>query len=102
MGFGHRVYKNYDPRATVMRETCHEVLKELGTKDDSLEVAMVAGTHRAERPVLHREETLPNVDSQLWHYSKAMGIPSSMFTVIFAMARTVGWIAHWKRMTAKA
>ncbi|AKC32196.1 citrate synthase [Candidatus Pantoea carbekii] len=98
MGFGHRVYKNYDPRATVMRETCHEVLNELGMKDNLLEVAMEL-EHIALNDAYFIERKLyPNVDFYSGIILKAIGIPSSMFTVIFAMARTVGWIAHWKEM----
>ncbi len=73
MGFGHRVYKNYDPRATVMRETCHEVLKELGKKDDPAGSGDGAGAHRAERPVLHREETLPERRLLLRHHPESDG-----------------------------
>ena len=98
MGFGHRVYKNYDPRATVMRETCHEVLKELGTKDDLLEVAMELENIALNDPYFIEKKLYPNVDFYSGIILKAMGIPSSMFTVIFAMARTVGWIAHWSEM----
>ncbi|EOS94016.1 citrate synthase [Erwinia tracheiphila] len=98
MGFGHRVYKNYDPRATVMRETCHEVLKELGMKDDLLEVAMELEYIALNDPYFIERKLYPNVDFYSGLILKAMGIPSSMFTVIFAMARTVGWIAHWKEM----
>lgn len=98
MGFGHRVYKNYDPRATVMRETCHEVLNELGMKDDLLEVAMELEHIALNDPYFIERKLYPNVDFYSGIILKAMGIPSSMFTVIFAMARTVGWIAHWKEM----
>ncbi|HFW5992390.1 TPA: citrate/2-methylcitrate synthase, partial [Salmonella enterica subsp. enterica serovar Paratyphi A] len=98
MGFGHRVYKNYDPRATVMRETCHEVLKELGTKDDLLEVAMELEHIALNDPYFIEKKLYPNVDFYSGIILKAMGIPSSMFTVIFAIARTVGWIAHWNEM----
>lgn len=98
MGFGHRVYKNYDPRATVMRDTCHEVLNELGMKDDLLEVAMELEHIALNDPYFIERKLYPNVDFYSGIILKAMGIPSSMFTVIFAMARTVGWIAHWKEM----
>ncbi|MFP1922011.1 citrate synthase [Lonsdalea quercina] len=98
MGFGHRVYKNYDPRATVMRKTCHEVLKELKTKDDLLEVAMELEHIALNDPYFIERKLYPNVDFYSGIILKAMGIPSSMFTVIFAMARTVGWIAHWSEM----
>lgn len=98
MGFGHRVYKNYDPRATVMRETCHEVLKELDSKDELLEVAMELEHIALNDPYFIEKKLYPNVDFYSGIILKAMGIPSSMFTVIFAMARTVGWIAHWNEM----
>lgn len=99
MGFGHRVYKNYDPRATVMRDTCHEVLKELDLKDNNLlEVAMELEHIALNDPYFIEKKLYPNVDFYSGIILKAMGIPSSMFTVIFAMARTVGWIAHWNEM----
>ncbi|MBT9431333.1 citrate synthase [Candidatus Sodalis endolongispinus] len=98
MGFGHRVYKNYDPRATVMRETCHEVLKELKLSDDLLAVAMELEHIALHDPYFKERKLYPNVDFYSGIILKAMGIPSTMFTVIFAMARTVGWIAHWKEM----
>ncbi len=99
MGFGHRVYKNYDPRAKIMQRTCHEVLKELGIKDDpTLDMAM-----ELERIALHDDyfiskKLYPNVDFYSGIILKAMGIPTSMFTVLFAVARTVGWISQWKEM----
>ena len=99
MGFGHRVYKNYDPRAKIMQQTCHEVLKELGTKDDkTLDLAL-----ELERIALHDEyfiskKLYPNVDFYSGIILKAMGFPTSMFTVLFAVARTVGWISQWKEM----
>lgn len=98
MGFGHRVYKNYDPRATVMRETCHEVLQELGMKDDLLEVALQLEHIALNDPYFIERKLYPNVDFYSGLILKAMGIPTSMFTVIFAMARTVGWISHWIEM----
>ncbi|SKA33678.1 citrate synthase [Consotaella salsifontis] len=99
MGFGHRVYKNYDPRAKIMQQTCHEVLDELGIKDDPLlEVAM-----ELEHIALHDEyfvekKLYPNVDFYSGITLKALGFPTNMFTVLFALARTVGWIAQWKEM----
>ena len=99
MGFGHRVYKNYDPRAKIMQATCHEVLTELGIKDDPLlDLAL-----ELERIALHDEyfiskKLYPNVDFYSGIILKAMGIPTSMFTVLFAVARTVGWISQWKEM----
>ena len=99
MGFGHRVYKNYDPRAKIMQKTTHEVLSELGIKDDPLlDVAM-----ELERIALHddyfvEKKLYPNIDFYSGITLKAMGFPTSMFTVLFALARTVGWIAQWKEM----
>lgn len=101
MGFGHRVYKNFDPRATVMRETCHEVLKELGIKDPLLDVAMALEKVALEDAYFIEKKLYPNVDFYSGIILKAIGIPSSMFTVIFAMSRTVGWIAHWDEMLSQ-
>lgn len=98
MGFGHRVYKNYDPRAKVMRETCHEVLKELGIKDPLLELAMKLEDIARSDPYFIEKNLYPNVDFYSGIILKAIGIPTSMFTVIFALARTVGWVAHWHEM----
>lgn len=98
MGFGHRVYKNYDPRATVMRETCHEVLKELNLNDSLLEVAMELERIAVNDPYFIEKKLYPNVDFYSGIILKALGIPSNMFTVIFAIARTIGWIAHWNEM----
>jgi citrate synthase len=99
MGFGHRVYKNYDPRAKIMQQTCKEVLDELGIKDDPmLDMAV-----ELERIALHDDyfiskKLYPNVDFYSGIILKAMGFPTSMFTVLFAVARTVGWISQWKEM----
>ncbi len=98
MGFGHRVYKNHDPRATVMRETCHAVLNELNMKDNLLEVAMELERIALKDPYFIEKKLYPNVDFYSGIILKAMGIPSAMFTVIFAVARTIGWIAHWTEM----
>ena len=98
MGFGHRVYKNFDPRATVMRETCHEVLNELGIKDPLLDVAMALEKVALEDPYFIEKKLYPNVDFYSGIILKAIGIPTNMFTVIFAMSRTVGWISHWHEM----
>ncbi|PJG86309.1 citrate synthase [Conservatibacter flavescens] len=98
MGFGHRVYKNYDPRAKVMRETCHEVLSELGVNTPLLEVAMELERIALNDPYFIEHKLYPNVDFYSGIILKAIGIPVSMFTVMFALARTVGWIAHWKEM----
>lgn len=99
MGFGHRVYKNYDPRATVMRESCHEVLKELGCSDDPLfALAMKLESIALEDPYFIEKKLFPNVDFYSGIILKAIGIPVSMFTVIFALARTIGWVSHWHEM----
>lgn len=99
MGFGHRVYKNYDPRAKVIRETCHEVLKELKIQDDSLlEVAVRLEEIALKDEYFIEKKLYPNVDFYSGIIFQAMGIPSSMFTVIFAMARSIGWISQWKEM----
>ncbi|MCK3658747.1 citrate (Si)-synthase [Pasteurellaceae bacterium Pebbles2] len=98
MGFGHRVYKNYDPRAKVMRETCHEVLQELGINNPLLEVAMELERIALTDQYFIERNLYPNVDFYSGIILKAIGIPVSMFTVIFALARTVGWISHWKEM----
>tara|TARA_R110001592_G_scaffold3350_7_gene18724 strand:- start:74 stop:1360 length:1287 start_codon:yes stop_codon:yes gene_type:complete len=102
MGFGHRVYKNFDPRATVMRETCHDVLKELGISDPLLDVAMALEKVALEDPYFIEKKLYPNVDFYSGIILKAIGIPSSMFTVIFAMSRTVGWVSHWDEMLSQA
>ncbi|SUE43521.1 citrate synthase [Roseomonas gilardii] len=99
MGFGHRVYKNFDPRAKIMQATCHEVLTELGIKDEPLLDLAV----ELERIALHddyfiQRKLYPNVDFYSGIILKAMGIPTSMFTVLFAVARTVGWVSQWKEM----
>lgn len=98
MGFGHRVYKNFDPRATVMRETCHEVLTELKIKDPLLDVAMELERIALQDEYFVSKKLYPNVDFYSGIIMKAIGIPTSMFTVIFALSRTVGWISHWKEM----
>jgi citrate synthase len=98
MGFGHRVYKNYDPRATVMRKSCHEVLGELGVDDPLLELAMELERIALEDPYFAEKKLFPNVDFYSGIILKAMGFPTSMFTVLFAVARTVGWVAQWKEM----
>ena len=99
MGFGHRVYKNYDPRAKIMERTCHEVLKELGIKDDpTLDMAMELERIALSDDYFVSKKLYPNVDFYSGIILKAMGIPTSMFTVLFAVARTVGWISQWKEM----
>ena len=101
MGFGHRVYKNYDPRATVMRESCHEVLQELEVKDPLLEVAMELEKIALEDDYFKSKKLFPNVDFYSGIILKAIGIPTNMFTCIFALARTVGWISHWHEMLSQ-
>jgi citrate synthase len=98
MGFGHRVYKNFDPRAQVMRKTCHEVLGELGINDPLLELAMELERIALEDDYFVEKKLYPNVDFYSGIILKAMGFPTSMFTVLFAIARTVGWVAQWKEM----
>jgi citrate synthase len=101
MGFGHRVYKNYDPRAKLMRETCHEVLGELGLHDDPLfALSMKLEQIALEDDYFVQRKLYPNVDFYSGIVQKAMGIPTSMFTCVFALARTVGWIAQWGEMIA--
>ncbi len=99
MGFGHRVYKNYDPRATVLREMCHKVLEELGAGDQKMfEIALELERIAREDPYFLEKNLYPNVDFYSGMILKAIGIPLNMYTVIFAMARTVGWVAHWMEM----
>jgi citrate synthase len=99
MGFGHRVYKNYDPRAKIMQRTCHEVLAELGIKDDPLlDVALELERIALSDEYFIEKKLYPNIDFYSGITLKAMGFPTAMFTVLFAVARTVGWIAQWKEM----
>ncbi|MSQ59139.1 MAG: citrate (Si)-synthase [Betaproteobacteria bacterium] len=99
MGFGHRVYKNYDPRAKLMRETCHEVLGELGLQNDRLfKLAMELERIALEDDYFVEKKLYPNVDFYSGIVQRALGIPTSMFTAIFAVARTVGWVAQWNEM----
>jgi citrate synthase len=101
MGFGHRVYKNYDPRATLMRETCHEVLNELELHDNKLfKLAMELERIALEDPYFVEKKLYPNVDFYSGIVLRALGIPTDMFTAIFALARSVGWIAQWDEMIA--
>jgi citrate synthase len=101
MGFGHRVYKNYDPRAKLMRQTCHEVLGELGLENDRLfKLAMALEKIALEDDYFVEKKLYPNVDFYSGIVLRALGIPVSMFTCIFALARTVGWIAQWNEMIA--
>ena len=99
MGFGHRVYKNFDPRAKVMKQTCDEVLAELGMEDDPLlKIAMKLEKIATEDEYFVKRGLYPNVDFYSGIILKAIGIPTEMFTVIFATGRTPGWIAHWNEM----
>jgi citrate synthase len=103
MGFGHRVYKNMDPRASVMRQTCHEVLSELKLENNKLfELAMELERVALSDPYFIERKLYPNVDFYSGIVLRALGIPSNMFTVIFAVARTVGWISQWNEMIADA
>ena len=100
MGFGHRVYKNFDPRAKIMQATCHEVLRELGIQDDKL-LDIAVGLERValEDPYFRDRKLYPNVDFYSGIILKAMGIPTAMFTPLFAVARTAGWASQWLEMT---
>jgi citrate synthase len=99
MGFGHRVYKNFDPRAKIMKETCHEVLAELGIKNEPLlDMAMEMERIALSDDYFVSRKLYPNVDFYSGIILKAMGIPTHMFTVLFAVARTVGWVSQWKEL----
>jgi citrate synthase len=98
MGFGHRVYKNYDPRAKIMQKTTHDVLKAVGSKDPLLDVAVELERIALTDEYFVERKLYPNIDFYSGITLKAMGFPTSMFTVLFALARTVGWIAQWKEM----
>ena len=98
MGFGHRVYKNFDPRAKVLRDSCHEVLDELGVNDPLLDLAMELERIALQDDYFIEKKLYPNVDFYSGIILKAMGFPTSMFTVLFAIARTVGWVAQWNEM----
>jgi citrate synthase len=99
MGFGHRVYKNYDPRAAVIRKSCHEVLDALGIRDEPLlDLAMELERIALEDPYFVERKLFPNVDFYSGIILQAVGFPTSMFTVLFAVARTVGWVAQWNEM----
>ena len=99
MGFGHRIYRNFDPRATLMRQTCHEVLNELGLQDDPLfKLALELERIALEDEYFIEKKLYPNVDFYSGIVQRALGIPTQLFTGIFAMARTIGWIAQWHEM----
>jgi citrate synthase len=99
MGFGHRVYKNFDPRATIIREMCHKVLAQLGRTDTPLfELALELESVALKDEYFIEKNLYPNVDFYSGIIYRALGIPTSMFTVMFAIGRTVGWVAHWNEM----
>lgn len=98
MGFGHRVYKNYDPRAKVMQKTCYEVLEQLHVQNPLLELAIELEQFALKDEYFIERKLYPNVDFYSGIILNAMGIPTNMFTVMFALARTVGWVSHWKEM----
>ncbi|MGB1076690.1 MAG: citrate synthase [Bdellovibrionales bacterium] len=98
MGFGHRVYKNHDPRANVLKQSCHDVLAELGVNDPTLELAMELEKIALSDPYFIDRKLFPNVDFYSGIILRAMGFPTEMFTVLFAVSRTVGWISQWKEM----
>lgn len=98
MGFGHRVYKNFDPRAKVLKESCDDVLADLGINDPRLELAMELERIALEDDYFIERKLFPNVDFYSGIILKAMGFPTNMFTVLFAVSRTVGWISQWKEM----
>ncbi len=101
MGFGHRVYKNYDPRAKIIRKMTHEVLESLGaTQEPLLELALALETIALEDDYFIEYKLYPNVDFYSGIIYKALGIPTDMFTVMFAIGRTVGWVAHWREMVS--
>jgi citrate synthase len=101
MGFGHRVYKSYDPRAKVLRPLCHEVLAALGQRDDPLlRLAMELERIALEDDYFVSRKLYPNVDFYSGIIFRALGLPPAMFTPVFAVARTVGWVAHWNEMIA--
>ena len=101
MGFGHRVYKNYDPRATVMRQSAHEVREELDSLDEPLlKLAIELEKIALEDSYFIKRKLFPNVDFYSGIILRAMGIPTDLFTVLFTVARTVGWLAQWDEMMA--
>jgi len=99
MGFGHRVYKNFDPRATIIRDMCHKVLKQMGRNDTPLfDLALELERVALSDDYFIEKNLYPNVDFYSGIIYRALGIPMSMFTVMFAIARSVGWVAHWREM----
>jgi citrate synthase len=98
MGFGHRVYKNYDPRAKVLKKMADELLGHLGVQDKLLDIAMELEAHALKDEYFVARKLYPNVDFYSGLIYKAIGIPTEMFTVMFALGRLPGWLAHWKEM----
>jgi citrate synthase len=98
MGFGHRVYKNFDPRATIIKKACHDVFDQLGIHDPLLEIAVKLEQAVLKDDYFAQRKLYPNVDFYSGLIYKAIGIPTEMFTVMFAIGRMPGWIAHWKEM----
>ena len=99
MGFGHRVYKNFDPRATIIREMCHKVLQQMGrTNSPIFELALKLEEIALKDEYFIEKNLYPNVDFYSGIIYRALGIPTSMFTVMFAIGRSVGWVAHWREM----
>ena len=98
MGFGHRVYKNFDPRARIIKEAAHEVLNDLGVDDPILDIARGLEQEALNDPYFVERKLYPNVDFYSGIIYRAMGIPVEMFTVMFALGRLPGWIAQWKEM----
>jgi citrate synthase len=102
MGFGHRVYKHYDPRAAIIRETCHKLLSKLGRTDTPLlELALKLEEIALKDEYFIERHLYPNVDFYSGIIYRALGIPKSMFTVMFAIARSVGWVTNWREMVAE-
>lgn len=102
MGFGHRVYKNFDPRATIIRKTCYEVLNRTQTNDPLFELALALEDYALKDEYFIEKKLYPNVDFYSGIIYKALHIPVDMFTVMFAIARTAGWVAHWLEMMEEA
>ena len=98
MGFGHRVYKNFDPRAKIIKESCHRLLDKLGIEDPLLDIAMQLEEVALKDPYFIERKLYPNVDYYSGIIMRALGIPTDMFTVIFAIGRLPGWIAHWREV----
>jgi citrate synthase len=98
MGFGHRVYKNYDPRAAIIKRTADEVLSAMGKRDDLLDIALELESHALEDDFFVSRKLYPNVDFYTGLLYRAMGFPTKMFTVLFAIGRLPGWIAQWHEM----